>query len=197
MKQLKALYVAAAAFPLLLAGCSTPQAQYVEANGPRTLATVGQINIQDFASAADTMVNSLIAKKINSGIVKSAVPGEPALFAMSRIVNSTSQQFDTDLLVKKIRVALLDTGKVATTTTIGLGGPEDPLAAQLQQQNGTPTRRPDYTLTGKIIEQYTRVGNLRQSAYVFQMSLTSTTGVAIWEEEKTIVKQGKQAAVGY
>ena len=143
---------------------------YVDPAGSRLVANVGQINIQDFANAADSMVNSLIDNLINQGKLQSAVPSEPALLAISRISNNTSQQLETDLLVKKIRVALLRTGKVQTTTTMNLGGPEDPLAADQQKakeffEDKKRTRMPDYTLSGKIIQDRARAGDIRQSAF--------------------------------
>jgi uncharacterized protein (TIGR02722 family) len=186
---------------LLVAGCAQ-QATYVDPSGPRVVTTVGNINIQDYANAAETMINSLIESVINAGKLK-APAGQPSMLAISRIVNNTTQQIDTDLLVKKIRVALNKTGKVVTTTTFGLGGQaEDPLAQGIQQQTDffagkKIARLPDYSLSGKIIEQRERYGDIRQSSYVFQLSLTDKTGVAVWEEEKTITKQGKRAAVGF
>lgn len=191
-----------AALAVLLTACSGPKTAYVEPGSSRLVTTLDQVNIQDFAQAADTMVASLIDHLINPGQLKTGVPGEPALLAISRIQNNTGQQLDTDLLVKKIRVALLRTGKVWTSTTIAFGGPEDPLAAEEQQvlraSAAGPNRRPDYTLSGKIIEDRARAGNIRQTAYVFQLSLTKTPeGIAVWEDEKTIVKQGSRAAVGF
>ncbi len=187
---------------LLLAGCATPQATYVDPSGSRIITTVGSINIQDYANAADTMVGSLIDGVINAGKLESP-GGQPAMLAISRIVNNTSQHVDTDMLVKKIRVALSKTGKVVTTTTMGLGGnAEDPLAKGIQQQteflqDKKNTRLPDYSLSGKIIEQREQAGNVRQSSFVFQLSLTSKDGLAVWEEEKTITKQGKRSTVGF
>ena len=191
----------AVASAFFIAGCAT-QTTYVDPAGSRLVVNVGKINIQDFANAADTMVNSLIDNLINQGKLQSAVPAEPALLAISRIANNTSQQLETDLLVKKIRVALLRTGKVQTTTTMNLGGPEDPLAADQQKakeffEDKKHTRLPDYTLSGKIIQDRSRAGDVRQSAFVFQLSLSSNAGIAVWEEEKTIVKQGSQSQVGF
>ena len=187
---------------LLLVGCATPQATYVDPAGSRTITTVGSINIQDYANAADTMVSSLIDGVINAGKLE-APAGQPAMLAISRISNNTSQHVDTDMLVKKIRVALNKTGKVVTTTTMGLGGnAEDPLAQGIKQQteflqDKKNTRLPDYSLSGKIIEQRERAGDVRQSSFVFQLSLTSKDGVAVWEDEKTITKQGKRSTVGF
>jgi uncharacterized protein (TIGR02722 family) len=186
---------------LLLAGCAT-QTAYVDPASSRMITSVGRIDVQDFTQASDTMVQSLIDNLINAGKLQSAVPAEPALLAISRIQNKTGMQFDTDMLVKKIRVALNRTGRVQTTTTMNLGGAEDPLAADQQKakeffEDKKRTRLPDYTLSGKILEDATRAGNLRQSTYVFQLSLSSASGVAVWEEEKTIVKQGTRPSVGF
>jgi hypothetical protein len=193
------LVVATAAF---LGGCASSQATYVDPSSTRTLSNVGEINVQDWNMASESMINSLISKHINSGSLKGSGPDGRAILAISRIVNNTSVQIDTDILVKKIRVALLGTGKVVADITAGLGGPEDPLAAEAKREQqflGTQkvAGRPDYTLSGKIIENRTRQGNHRESTYVFQMALATRDGLAVWEEEKTITKQGKRAPVGW
>ncbi len=193
------LVVATAA---LLGGCASSQATYVDPASTRTLSNVGEINVQDWNMASESMINSLISKHINSGSLKGSGPDGRAILAISRIVNNTSIQIDTDILVKKIRVALLGTGKVVADITAGLGGPEDPLAAEAKREQqflGTQkvAGRPDYTLSGKIIENRTRQGNQRESTYVFQMALATRDGLAVWEEEKTITKQGKRAPVGW
>ena len=185
----------------LLSGCAT-QTTYVDPGSTRTITNVGELNVQDWNMASEAMVNSLISKHINSGNLKGSGPDGRAVLAISRIVNSTSLQIDTDLLVKKIRVSLLGTGKVVADITAGLGGPEDPLAAEAKREAqflGTQkvASRPDYTLSGKIIENRTRQGNKSESTYVFQMALATRDGLAVWEEEKTITKQGKRSAVGW
>lgn len=179
---------------LFLAGCAGPKTSYVEADSSRLITTVEGINIQDFAQAADAMTASLIDNFINPGLLRSGAAGEPALLAISRIVNNTGQQLDTDMLIKKIRVALLRTGKVQTSTTIAFGGAEDPLVAEL---GGAPRRNPDYALSGKIIEDRTRAGKVRQTSYIFQLSLSSMAGIGVWEDERTIVKQGARSSVGF
>jgi penicillin-binding protein activator len=201
MKKLLCIALAVTPAFLLLPGCST-STKYVDSNSSRLVTSVGKIDIQDFAQAADTMTQSLIDNLINPGKLQSAVAAEPALMAISRIVNNTGQQLDTDLLVKKIRVALNRTGKIQTSTTIGINGPEDPLAKDQQQAqeffaDKKQSRLPDYTLSGKIIEVLERAGRVQQASYVFQLSLSSTAGVAVWEEEKTITKQGSRPSVGF
>ena len=194
----KIIFSLLAALPFVIGGCAT-NAHYVETGGRENVVSVNQINIQDYIQAANAAVNDLLA----SGALD-RVPNPPAVLAISRIVNNTGQQIDTDLLVKKIRVAVLNSGKAQTTTTLGLGGTaEDPMAKGLQQENEfmndqKTTRKPDFTLSGKIIETTARAGSTRQSTYSFQLSLTdSKTGLATWEGEKEITKQGTHPSVGF
>jgi hypothetical protein len=117
--------------------------------------------------------------------------------------NQTGQQFDTDLLTKKIRVKLNTSGKALTTTTVGLDGvAEDPLAKQLQGERELLEKKrdsvtPNFTLSGKIIETRARAGDVRQSTFSFQLSLTDKRGLAVWEGEEEITKQGKRPSVGF
>ncbi|MFN0067739.1 MAG: penicillin-binding protein activator LpoB [Limisphaerales bacterium] len=180
----------------LLPGC-TRRAQYVDPQGSRVMTTIEQINIQDFAMAAEDAINSLLA----SGVLDK-VPEKPAILVVSRVVNNTAQQLDTDMLTKKIRVALNQSGKALTQTTRGPGGVvEDELAREIQLErealDGLRTRIPDFSLSGKIIETFTRSGSYRQAAYTFQLSLTDNRGLAVWEGEKQVVKQGRRPSVGF
>ena len=194
----KIIFSLLAALPFVIGGCAT-NAHYVETGGRENVVSVNQINIQDYIQAANAAVNDLLA---SGALDRVATP--PAVLAISRIVNNAGQQIDTDLLVKKIRVAVLNSGKAQTTTTMGLGGTaEDPMAKGLQQENEfksdqKATRTPDFTLSGKIIETTARAGSTRQSTYSFQLSLTdSKTGLAVWEGEKEITKQGTRPSVGF
>jgi penicillin-binding protein activator len=194
----KILLPVLAALPLLGAGCAT-NAHYIQSGGSESVVSLGQINIQDYMQAADAMTANLLA---SGALDKVAAP--PAVLAISRIVNNTGAQIDTDLLIKRIRVAVLQSGKAVTTTTMGLGGTaEDPMAKGLQQENEFKadvkvTRTPDFTLSGKIIQLAVKAGDTRQSTYSFQLSLTdSKTGLAVWEDYKDITKQGTRSSVGF
>ncbi len=185
---------------LLITGCgTTDEAKYVDPKGPRTIVSLDQINIQDWTNAADQMVNSLLA----SGVLARS-PQQPAVLAISRIVNNTTQQVDTDMLTKKIRVALNQSGKVVTTTTTGMGGKaEDPLAKEAAamarfMNDEKPQPLPTYSLSGKLIEDRAQAGNTKQVTFVFQLALTEiSTGNAVWEDEVQIAKQGSRPAVGW
>ena len=119
--------------------------------------------------------------------------------------NNTQQQVDTDSLTKKIRIALNQTGKVVTTTTMGPDGKvEDAMAADAGAMSAfmagqkQVTTLPYYTLSGKLLEDRAKAQGVRQVTYTFQLSLTTVKdGLAVWEGEEQITKQGKQSSVGW
>ena len=92
----------------LIAGCQN--AQYQDPQGTTLIVSLNKVDIQDFASAADAMVNSMV----EAGVLAKAAH-QPALLGISKVENRTDTQFDTDELVKKIRVALLKGGRAQVT----------------------------------------------------------------------------------
>jgi len=198
MKRKFLLPVLTVAAVCVAVGCAK-KARYVQTGGHESLVTVSQINIQDYIQAATKATGKLLA----SGVLDK-VPNPPAILGISRIINNTSQQIDTDLLVKRIRVALLQSGKALTTTTFSLDNTsEDPMAKALQEENEAKlnqrtARTPDFTLSGKIIQTTARDGRMTQSTYSFQLSLTDpNSGLAVWEGEEEITKQGERSSVGF
>lgn len=184
---------------LLLTGCETPtETRTVDAKGPEAINT-SAINSQDWANAADQLLNSLLS----SDALNNA-PRKPAVLAVDRIINNTSLMVDTDLLIKKIRVGLTQTGKIAITNTMGLGeravvASEAAELEEMQSGKKAKTLVPDYTLYAKLIQQTDRNSKLTQNTYSFQMSLVQVkTGLTVWEEEKQISKQTKaRPSVGW
>ena len=184
---------------LLLTGCETVnETRTVDSKGPEAVNTAS-INSQDWANAADQLVGSLL-----SGNALNNAPRTPAVLAIDRVINNTSLMVDTDLLIKKIRVALTQTGKIAITNTMGLGERAVVAgeAAELEvMQSGKKQKLlvPDYTLYAKLIQQTDKSKKVTPNTYSFQMSLVQTkTGLTVWEEEKSIAKQTKRAgSVGW
>ncbi|MBP6508082.1 MAG: hypothetical protein KA257_11010, partial [Opitutaceae bacterium] len=188
----KLLSVVAVGALLTLTGCETvPETRTVDAKGPEAVNTAA-INSQDWANAADQLVASLL-----SGGALNNAPRTPAILAVDRVINNTQLMVDTDLLIKKIRVALTQTGKIAITNTMGLGerAVVASEAAELEEmQSGKKQKMlvPDYTLYAKLIQQSDKGTKVTQNTYSFQMSLVQTkTGLTVWEEEKSIAKQTK------
>jgi len=199
MKLQENLLLAAAA--LLLAGCANNNAVYVDPNSGQGIVSLDKINVQDFANAADSMLQSLYDSPAFAGARREG--GAPVLM-VGRVRNDTSSIFDVDMLNKKLTVSLTRSGKVRVAKAAGFGGAEDQAAAQARSSQaflaGEPAKPllPDYTLSGKILEDRASAGRTRQTSYVFQLSLTEVkTGLAVWEEEKVISKQGTRNAVGF
>lgn len=175
---------------LTFSGCETAtETRTVDAKGPEAINT-SAINSQDWANAADQLINSLL-----SGGALNNAPRTPAILAVDRVINNTTMMVDTDLLIKKIRVALTNTGKVAITNTMGLGeravvASEAAELDEMQSGKKAKVLVPDYTLYAKLIQQTDKNGKIAQNTYSFQMSLVQVkTGLTVWEEEKQIAKQ--------
>jgi penicillin-binding protein activator len=178
-----------AASLLIISGCATNEVRYQQPGAPPVVTT--GINIQDYTAAANNAVNELLG----SGKLDK-VSNPPAVIFVSRIINNTSQQIDTDLLTKKITKALNESGKAQTTST-------DPAAQGFQQETAFMSdqkteRLPDFTLSGKIIETIDRSGDTRLTTYTFQLSLNDTkTAYQVWEGDKEIGKISSRANVGW
>lgn len=196
---------------LLLVGCESRNARRIDPAGPETITTINRLDIQDAADAAAAMSKSLLESGRLGKHVNAA--GEtllrPSIIAIDRYVNNTSQQIDRDEVLKKIRVTLNKAGVAQTIVTINdqgdLGG-ESNIASKYAREN-TPADRSvqtpellvvDYSLTFKILEKKADAGNVKQNTFTFQMSLVDVkTGLAVWEDEKQITKQGKHSSVGW
>lgn len=182
---------------VLSMGCGTP-ARRIESGGRESITTVGKIDIQDFITAAEASVNKLLA----SGALDK-VSNPPAILTVHGVRNETGHQFDADLLTKKIRVKLNTSGKALTSTTFGSPEKvEDNTAKGIQAErefleDKKVTRTPDFSLSGKIIETRAKAGNVQQSTFSFQLSLTDNRGLALWEGEEEITKQGSRSTVGF
>lgn len=197
-----------------LAGCSGGGgAQVVNLSDPAYAArpaagekTTFGLDYRDFEYAAKKAVDSFL----DSPLSHNPESDGPWVMAISRIVNDTALNIDTDQLVKKIRVALLNSGRVITTTAVGAGGPEDALSAEVRDLrdselfnqatvagDGTMVA-PKLSLSGKIIQRANRIGEKQQIDYYFQLSATHVaTGLAYWEFEDIIAKLGSNESFSW
>ena len=164
------------------------------------------LDYRDFEYSAKQAVDSFLSSPL------SQKPGTnaPWIMAISRIINDTTLNIDTDQLVKKIRIALLNSGRVVTTTAVAAGGPEDSMSAQVREleesdlfNQDTVAKRgtmvaPDLSLSGKIIQRNNRVGGKQQVDYYFQLTATNIeTGLAYWEFEEVIAKLGSNKSFSW
>ncbi len=164
------------------------------------------LDYRDFNKASSEAVASMLS----SGAVNKPGGGRYVL-AISRITNDTMQRIDTDQLIKKIRIDLLNSGKVIVTTAISADGAEDRMAMQARQLRHSDEFKqstvagkgqmiaPELSLSGKILQRNIKINRRKQQAeYYFQLSLTDiNTGLAIWEGETVIGKRGSNDAVSW
>jgi hypothetical protein len=129
------------------------------------------VDAQNLTVVANFALNSLL----ESGILDRTAH-HPAVLGIGRYVNNTVQPFDSDLLTRQISVALLKMGKI--------------VVAQ-QKQNTTDTTfepTPDFVLSGKVVQMIQSIGNVGQSTFVFQFSLSDSNNLTVWAENKEITK---------
>ncbi|SIO26295.1 penicillin-binding protein activator LpoB [Halodesulfovibrio marinisediminis] len=202
----KLLLLMLIAFIGLTTGCGKRNAATMIDPHNDTNPRVMGLGYRDFEQAANTAVNEMLA----SGAV-SKPGGGRYVMVVSRVINDTMQNIDTDQLVKKIRVQLLRSGKVVTTTAIGIDGAEDPMVAaarkmrKSQEVNQKTVARkgqiiaPDLSLSGKIIQRNHRIdSDTDQIEYFFMLTLTDiNTGLAFWEGETPIIKRGDSGTVSW
>ena len=191
---------------LLLISCSerhpigrAADARYLEDGSNKGLVNLDKINAQDFTRAA----NQLIGDLLSSGALANA-PTQPAILHVGEIRNDTQTYFDTDLLMQGMKRDLLATNRVLISTTAGPGGKGADSYAQEVRQNlegeGKQINRPRpyFSLSGKIIEETSRVEKVTQKDFYFLLTLTEiNSGTGVWFGRELITKQGRRGAIGF
>lgn len=208
-KTLSRLAASALAATILLAGIADAKKKdkkdkdadkYIDSKGSQTIIDASRIDVQDWAQAADQLVLSLLESEVFE-----KTPADPDILVIGRFVNDTTQQIDTDNLIKKIRVGLNGSGKALTTTAMAHGGKvEDETAVEAAEYSAylqgeeAEIKLPTLSITGKLLEDRVKVKKTYQSTFTFQLTLTQIkTGLALWEDEVQITKQGKKPSVGW
>ena len=154
----------------LSAACTSERAHYIESGGRQSLISTNKINMADWNASAQRMATDII----NSGALDNL--GKPK-FYISRIINRTSQNIETDILAKQVSIALMRTGKVRI------------VADTQYQDNTTMVVAPqDVIMTGKIIEDRESIDGYKEVTYIFNAQL-SRYGEVIWQGQQQIAKQ--------
>lgn len=191
---------------IFITGCSKEAPRYVGVDNPNVQEVISMgLDRQDFEKAASDSIESLL----RSGVLNKQ-NGDKYVVAISRVVNDTTQRIDTDLLVKKIRISLLNSGKAVVTSAISANGNDDQLVydtrdlrADGEFNSSTIAGKgtllaPELSLSGKIIQQTKRVDKNALVDYYFQLTLTNlTNGLAIWEGETIVAKVGDRKSVNW
>ncbi|NLY04166.1 MAG: penicillin-binding protein activator LpoB [Campylobacter sp.] len=189
----------------ILAGCST-KTEYIDGGvsaGSSEYMSMG-LDSADFEYGASQAVESLL----RSGALNRPGGGRYVV-AMGPMINDTTQRIDTDLLTKKIRIALLNSGKAVITTAVGSEGAEDETTYIVRDKRDNDEFKqdtiaekgtlyaPDMSLSGKIIQRNAGIDKKGQIVdYYFQLTLTDiSSGLAFWENETKVSKVGSNKSV--
>ena len=187
---------------LLFTGCAD-KIERIDIHNDRGDQVAG-LDYRDFQQAATEATQSMLR---SPAITKPG--GGRYILAISDIKNDTMQHIDTDQLIKKIRIELLNSGKVFVTTAVGSA--EDKMNKEVRKlrdndefkQSSTIKKgrlqAPDLSLSGKILQRNINMGNGKQQIeYYFMLTLTDlTNGFATWEGETVIGKRGSDKAVAW
>lgn len=190
---------------MTLAGCSS-NVEYVTDDNAADAISLG-LDSQDFEQAAQESLNSLLA---SNALNKPG--GGRYVVAIGKVVNDTTMRIDTDMLIKKIRIGMLQSGKAVITTAVaGNSNNVDDLIYDVRELRDNDEFKqdtiagkgtlyaPDFSLTGKILQRISRTGKNKQLVeYYFQLTLTDIkSGLAYWESESTVRKLGSNKSTAW
>jgi len=211
MKSIHALVFAVFFLPLFSCGSTTTKFD-PSAGG---LSTVDAINYNDFADAAGYLVQDMLSSGVFDTNVFAEYNGR-CILVLEDVTNETRMHGDTKVLTDKVRIALLKSGKVVTTTGIStsdLGrGPEDTSARKLRQlgkgsdlvedANLGQIKMPSVSLSGSLIAMSADASGFlgaktQERVFIFKLTLTDVrTALAYWEGERPIGKRKTQGFLG-
>ncbi len=180
----------------LLSGCS-PTTKLIDVQNDSTERVAG-LEYRDFENAARTLVNEMLM----SGSLNKPDKGKYVLI-VSRIANNTMQYIDVDQLSKKIRIDLINSGKVVVTNLleddIVLDSRELRKSDEINQKTVAKKGSliaPELSLSGKITQREFWVSNKKRIEYTFAISITNIeTGLTVYEGETTIIKSTAKNAI--
>jgi len=200
IQQLIALSISA----LLLTACGSAPKR-IDATGNEGIVSIDNVDFKDWQIAAEKGIRSLL----ESGTLNRN-DNRKNIIMISSVKNSTTQHINTRILTDKIRQALLRSGKALTTTAISGTGADDAASRQVRELANDPMFKqntvqksgtviaPDMSLSGEIVQQQNSLGRREESYFFFHLALTDlTTGLAVWEDNVEIVKQGKKPLLGW
>ena len=168
-----------------------------------SMQNVMELEYRDWTNTAEKMTKSMIA----SGVLKTQ---PKPVIAIANIKNDTAQRFDTDVLIKKIRTTLVNSGTAQIATNYS---GEDSTSTNVRTNvrgndeydkstvvsKGTLVA-PNMSLSGKMLQRNLKLDSGWFSSvdtrveYYLQLTLTDLkTGLSVWEDEQPIIKEGDHA----
>lgn len=192
-------------FALCAALCACGGTRVVDLENKRDVAMmqdVMELEYRDWTRTAENMTNSMIKSGAFTKIKNPVI-------AIADIENDTMQRFDTDILTKKIRTTLVNSGTAQVTTSFyGEDKTTDKVRDQRtndEYDSSTVVGKgtliaPNLSLSGKMIQRNMKLQSGLFSSvdtrveYYLQLTLTDIkTGLSVWEDEQPIIKEGTHA----
>lgn len=191
----------------VLCGCGeTTVVDLDNAKEVAAMQNVMELEYRDWTSTAEKMTNSMLASSAFSRVKNPVI-------AMGEIRNDTMQRFDTDILTKKIRSTLINSGRAQVTTGFENGrAAEDETTYYVRDMRGNAEYdastivgqgtliAPNVSLSGKMLQRNLKLKSGWFSSvdtrveYYLQLTLSDVkTGLALWEDEQPIIKEGDHA----
>ena len=192
-------------FAICLALAACAETRVVDLNDSKEIdrmQNVMELEYRDWTNTAEKMTKSMI----DSGAFKKV---KKPIIAIADIKNDTAQRFDTDILTKKIRTTLLNSGTAQIATNYS---GEDTTPTNVRKLRGDKEYdqstiansgtliAPNMSLSGKMLQRNLKLESGWFSSvdsrveYYLQMTLTDLkTGLSVWEDEQPIIKEGDHA----
>lgn len=178
-----------AALAVLVSGCASKNASYVQSGGADSIISTRKINIADWNSAAAKLTSNLLA----SGTLDSLGLKQPIKMLVSSVKNNTSEVIDTSMLTNRIIMDLTNTGKVIA---ISNDRATQELAQSEAKISGKKIDPAKITLTGLISEDREANSDKREVTYTFTLQL-NMDGASRWIGTEQITKQSDISAFGF
>ena len=169
---------------------------YIDPGSGQGVVSITEINIQDFQTAAGDLVQKML---LHPDFAKYSSANKAQLH-LSNFTNDTGKSFNMDFLLADVRSQLLRSGKFKISRIYGRSGTDTyakELAELNQLQTGIASKLPSYVLSGEIRELRAFAGRTTQSSFQFNLIATDLEGNSIFEDSKTITKQGKKRTIGF
>ena len=143
----------------------------------------------------DTLVNNLVNDILASGSLDNT--GEKYILIISDIKTDTIHDVDTDIFVKKLRIALQKENKVRMSTMTEdkmiMKSRELRRSSETNQTNVAKKNAlsaPNISLTGMIVEKEL---SSDKSEYTIMLTINDLkNGISLWEGEQSLIKTGKE-----
>lgn len=186
-----------------LTACSSPKVIDLDNKEEvSNMTNVMELEYRDWIKTAENMTDTMLK---SAGFARV----QDSVIAMGPMVNDTMQRFDTDILTKKIRKVLVNSGRAqmatnfsgedATSDKMRTKRSDSEYAQNTIAKKGTLVA-PNMSLSGKMIQRNLDIDSgwfdSRDTRVEYYLQLTLTdlkTGLSVWEDEQPIIKEGSHA----